>query len=166
MTGADSTARLMHKAGSLLARRAYSRSELQRKLIAHAEAPDVDAVLDRLEELNLLNDADYAYNAAIRWILQAGWGTIKVRHQLLRRGVSKPLAEEAIRRVRQDIDDHDALEKYLERKSGTGSSPGTRKEVRRLIQSLRRRGYPDEVIWTVLRKRVPAVVWQTFDTGE
>jgi SOS response regulatory protein OraA/RecX len=68
----ESAKKLLQKAGRLLAWRAYSRGELEAKLRSQAEEKEIQAVLGRLEELNLLNDEQYAYNS------------IKVNHRLWR----------------------------------------------------------------------------------
>jgi SOS response regulatory protein OraA/RecX len=139
---------------------------LRAKLTSLGEAQQIESVLDRLERLNLLNDADYAYNSASRWIKQDGWGPIKATHRLLRRQVPAEIAAAAINQVRQEISDTDALEAFLERQSRTRSLPCDRKGIHKLIMSLRRRGYPEEAIWSVLRLRIPAAARQNFDTGE
>ena len=93
----------MQKAGSLLARRSYSRGELRSKLATLGEGQRIESVLDRLEELNLLNDGEYAYNSASRWIKQDGWGPLRVHDLLLRREVPASIAQTAIERVLHDI---------------------------------------------------------------
>jgi len=162
----DPTNKIMHKAAALLARRSYSRGELGAKLTTLGDPDQIEPVLDRLEELNLLNDADYAYNSAVRWIRQEGWGPVKVLHMLKRRQVSSSLAETAIDRVRMEISDTAALESFLDRRGRTHPLPGDRKGIQKLVMSLRRRGYPEEAIWDVLRRRIPAAAWQNFETGE
>ncbi|MBZ5495866.1 MAG: recombination regulator RecX [Acidobacteriia bacterium] len=156
----------MQKAGSLLARRSYSRGELCTKLASFGEPLAIETVLDRLEQLNLLNDVDYAYNLASRWTRQDGWGPIKVRHLLMRRKVPGPVIEAAIDRVHHEISDTGALEAYLDRRGRTHPLPEDCKGIHKLILSLRRRGFPQEAIWSALRQKVRASVWQELDTGE
>lgn len=166
MNKADPLRSLMHRAGALLARRAYSRGQLRDKLAPHADPPQIEAALDRLQQLNLLNDADYAYNSAVRWIKQEGWGAYKVRHRLLLRQIPEHTAEAAIERVRQEISDARALADYLDRRERTQPLPEDRKGIHKLIMSLRRRGFPEEAIWNVLRRRIPAASWQKFEPGD
>jgi SOS response regulatory protein OraA/RecX len=163
---ADSSNKLMRSAGSLLARRAYSRGELKDKLAPLGEAQEIESVLDRLEQLNLLNDADYAYNSASRWIRKKGWGPLRVYQLLINRKVPAHLAEETIAQVRQEISDVDALKAFLGRRFRTHSLPEDRKGIRKLISSLQREGFPEEVIWTVLRQKIPPGAWRDFDTGD
>ena len=150
----------MHKAGALLSRRAYSRGELRGKLSGLPVKPEeLEGVLDRLEELDLLNDAKYAYNFASNRIKEKGWGPLKVRHALLRRMVPAPTVESALGRVRSEAGDRPLLERYLERYWRTRKIPGNRDELRRLIGHLSRRGYRDELIVDVLRRAVPGEAW-------
>jgi SOS response regulatory protein OraA/RecX len=163
---ADPVTKLMQKAGALLARRSYSRGELRARLARHGEAQQIESVLDRLEQLNLLNDAEYAYNSAVRWMRQEGWGPVKVRSLLLRRQVSSLIAEAAIDRVRLEIGETGALESYLDRRGRTRPLPGDRRGIHKLIMILQRRGFSSETISEVLRHRIPAAAWNNFETGE
>lgn len=162
----DVSTKIMRKAGSLLARRAYSRGQLRGKLATIGESGTVESVLDRLEQLNLLNDADFAYNSANRWIRQEGFGPVKVYHLLRRRQISDAVAEAALERVRREISDNAALTEYLMRRSRTRPMPAERKAIQKLMQSLERRGFSQQVIWEVLRQTIPASAWRSFDKGD
>ena len=105
MTEAKTFRKLMSQAGRVLSRRAHSRGELRRKLARHAEPDLIEPVLDRLEELKLLNDADYAYNFALCRMKQDGWGPLKVFHSLRKHDVAPELVEKAIGRVRDEAGD-------------------------------------------------------------
>ena len=76
---------LMRRAGSLLRRRAYGRAELAEKLSRFAGPDDLRGVLDRLQELDLLNDARYAYNLAFQRLTEDG-----CRERLLRQRLADP----------------------------------------------------------------------------
>jgi SOS response regulatory protein OraA/RecX len=166
MTEPDSDKKIVQQAGALLARRAYSRGEMRIKLEPLGDEQQIERVLDRLEQLNLLNDFDYAYNSACRWIKRDGWGPVRVYHRLLERHVPGAIAEAALQQVRQELGDSEALEAYLAKRCKTQPMPANRKGIHKLIASLQRRGYPHEAVWDVLRRKIPAVAWQDFDTGE
>ncbi len=157
---------LMNKAGSLLARRAYSRGELHDRLAPLGEAQQIESLLDRLEHLRLLNDADYAYNLASRWMRQEGRGPIKVLHLLLQRKIPPPVAEAAIDKVHEEITDLDVLEAYLGRLSRTHPLPEQPQGIRRLVSRLQSRGFPEEAILKVLRRKLPAAALQKLEMGE
>jgi regulatory protein len=162
----DPFKKIMSKAGQLLARRAHSRGQLREKLAPHGEIQQIESVLDRLEQLNLLNDAEYAYNSASRWMKQDGFGPAKVYHLLRRRQVSAAVADAAMERAGREIDEIESLRNYLARRSRTQSMPANRKSVDKLFQSLQRRGFSREAIWEVLRQTVPPGAWREFETGE
>jgi len=157
---------LLKKAGALLARRAYSRGELRDKIARIAGNPQVESVLDRLEQLNLLNDADYAYNFALYRIKQEGWGPAKVHDSLLRRHVVPAIIEQALERIRHELGDESALVEYMRKHCGKQGPPADPKNIRRLILHLRRRGYDENIIFSALKRIVPAAVMRHFETGE
>ena len=77
-----------------LARRDHSRAELARKLAAHGDADQIDAVIERMGELGLQSDTRYA-EAFVRG--KAGrFGASRLRSELARRGVDRDLIDEAI----------------------------------------------------------------------
>ena len=104
---------LLRKAGALLARRAYSRGELRDRLSRYAGDAPLESVLTRLEELNLLNDEDYAYNFALCRIGQQGWGPARVRKSLLQRQVPAATIEGALERILNELDPATVLREYV-----------------------------------------------------
>ncbi|MBP8922238.1 MAG: recombination regulator RecX [Thauera sp.] len=77
-----------------LARRDHSRAELARKLAAHGDANEIDAVIERMGELGLQSDTRYA-EAFVRG--KAGrFGASRLRSELARRGIDRDLINEAI----------------------------------------------------------------------
>lgn len=166
MTKPDALRPLFQKAGRLLARRPYSRGELRDRLLRAAEAADVEEVLDRLESLRLLNDAEYAYNFAAQRIRLECWGPLKVEQALERRRVPPDAIAAALERVEAELGEETALESFVDKCCRTAGVPRDRREIHRMIQRLRRRGFHDESIRSVLRKRIPAAAWRHFDTGE
>ena len=77
-----------------LSRRDHSRAELTRKLAAHGDADEIDAVIERMGELGLQSDTRYA-EAFVRG--KAGrFGASRLRSELARRGIDRDLINEAI----------------------------------------------------------------------
>jgi len=157
--------KLLSKAGNLLARRPHSRGELREKLLRSGDEQSVEAALDRLQELNLLNDREYAYNFASRRVAQEGWGPLKVRQALMQRRVASALVDDTLERVAGECGDT-ALRAYVEKHCRKTGWPHDRKGIQRLIGHLRRRGFHEDSIISALRLRIPASVWQRFDTGD
>jgi len=167
---------LMKRAAALIARRAHSRGELRRKLaIAQKteEAPkaaEIEAVLDRLEYLNLLNDAEYAYNFAFYRVKDSGWGEEKVREALIGRYVEKAVADRAIERVREELAPDgspdegitDALIEYVKgycRKHGT---PACLKDAQKLARHIAGRGFDEDKIIGALQRIIPPEIFRHF----
>lgn len=166
MIEGESAKRLLHKAVRTLARRAHSRGELRAKLRSGADEEDVNLVLQRLEELNLLNDEQYAYDFAHSRMKQDGWGPIRVLHSLLRRFIEPHLAESAIERIRREKGDRHLLEGYLQGYCSKHGLPRDQRSIQRLISHLQRRGFQEETIYSTLRQAIPATAWRCFDRGD
>ncbi len=162
--GIDRT--LLRKAGALLARRAYSRNELQKKLSAVAEEHQVESVLDHLEQLKLLNDAEYAYNFAFRRIRQQGWSPEKVRSALLQHNIEQTSIETALQQVRNESDDASIILEYVKKHCGKAGPPADPKGVRKLLAHLRHRGFDEETILGALKGIIPAESLQRLESGE
>jgi regulatory protein len=157
---------LLAKAGVLLARRAYSRGELRIKLAKLAGNPEVESALDRLEQLNLLNDADYAYNFALYWIRREGYAPAKVQDSLQRRHVHQATIECALQRVCNELRDESVLIEYIRRHCGKQGLPANPKDIQKLILHLNRRGFDKEAIVSALNQMIPTAAMRHFETGE
>jgi len=162
----ESSQKLLHKAGMLLARRAYARGELKSRLIKTADEESVESVLNQLERLNLLNDAEYAYNFAFCRMKQDAWGGLRIRQSLILRHVAPDLIETALSRVLAEIGERGSLEEYLKRQNQKRGLPTDRKGIQRLVLHLRRRGFNDELIYSALRRVIQPADWQRFETGD
>ena len=158
--------KLLKSAGAFLARRAQSRGELRAKLEKIADKALVEAALDRLEQLHLLNDAEYAYNFALCRMKQDGWGRIKIRESLIHRQVPESAIQLAIERARSELDEESALLEYLKRRFLKKKLPEDPNVLRKLVVHLRRRGFDEENISRVLKRMFPAELMQHLDTGE
>jgi len=149
----DNFKTLLKTAGALLARRAFSRGELRNRLAKAGRDHEIEAVLDRLEQLNLLTRDE-------------GWGPAKVRDSLLRRGVSPETAAAAMQRVGDETDARAALTQYLRKHCAKTGAPSGPVAVRRLVLHLRRRGFDDDAIRGALKQTVPAALLERLETGE
>ena len=162
----ESDKALLKKAGTLLSRRGHSRGELRNKLLKLASDHQVEVVLDRLEQLKLLNDAEYAYNLALYRIGRQSWGPAKVHHDLRRRHVAPTIIENALQRVRNELGEETIPLEYIQKYCGKHWPPTDKKHIQKLIMHLRGRGFSDEAILHAL-KRIPATpVLQHFEMGE
>ncbi len=157
---------LMKRAAALLARRSYSRAELRSKLLKTASAPQVESILNRLEQLNLLNDAEYAYNFALYQIGREGWGAVKVDAALRRRHVQPEIIKDALRRVRSELGDETVPVEYMQKYCGKHWPPTDPARIQRLIMNLRRRGFGEAAIDRSLKKILPEPLYRRYEIGE
>lgn len=128
----------------LLTDRARSRAELA-EVLRTEEVPEpvVDSVLDRLEELRLIDDAAYA-EALVRSRQRAGMAKRVVSRDLRAKGVADADAEAALATI--DPEEEKEVAVALARRRA-GRTAGLAEPVRRrrLVAFLARRGYPGDV---------------------
>lgn len=140
------------KAGELLARRPHFRRELAAKLAARGFAPEnAERALDRLQREGYLNDLDCARDLVAGSLRRKGYGPLRVRAELARRGAPEEVVEEvtsplfgeaeaetvlavAQRWLARNPSATDRLARHLERKGFTSAA------VRRVLRETRGAG--------------------------
>jgi SOS response regulatory protein OraA/RecX len=108
---------LWNYATRLLSGRALTIGELQKKLAGRAEtATDTDEVLSRLKQLHVLNDRNFAdsYSAVRRD--GPGIGKARVLRELANRKVPKLVAEAAVTKAYEEVDEVEHAVAFLTRK--------------------------------------------------
>ena len=147
LTEAGRASAARERGARLLAARPLSRQELVKRLTDKGEEPrHAEAAADWLEELGALNDADYAA-CVVRHYAAKGYGLRRLKDELFRRGVPRPLWEEALAAAPAPEDGVDA---YLRRKLRGESDP---RAVKRAVDGLLRRGFSWEDIRAGLRRQ-------------
>ena len=73
--------------------RSHTRQELLDKLLRNYEREICEDVVQRLEQIGLINDEDYARRAAATMLGAKHYGEMRVRQELLRRGIERELVE-------------------------------------------------------------------------
>lgn len=143
---------LTARAVAALARRDYSRRELERKLIRSLEDDEtpegLEAVLDELEKCGYLSDERFAKGRAR--VQSAQLGNARIRQNLRRSGVSDELVREAVEEIELP-EEVRALRVWKKRFS---ELPKDYKERERQIRYLAYRGFGMGAIGLVLRGRV------------
>lgn len=131
------------KAFTLLSYKSWTRKLLQQRL-EQDFAPDcVEDVLDRMEQLGLINDADYAVRCARDLVNLKHYSLNRVRQELERRGISRNNAEDALVQF-DDYDEAQAVYAILQKKYGCALRE--EKGRRRAFNALLRLGYAVEDI--------------------
>ncbi|WP_313823048.1 regulatory protein RecX [Citricoccus sp.] len=128
-----------------------SRKQLDDKLAERDVPEDVAAaVLDRLEDVRLVDDTAYAENFVRTRQRSKGLARGALRRELQQKGVSGEAAEQALETISEDTEREAAVElvqrKIRGRRLPSGDSAEDRgerdKAVRRLAAMLARKGYP------------------------
>jgi regulatory protein len=137
---------------ALLGRRDYTASELTDRLLDKGYAPDdVRAALEALTADGTVNDARVA-TAIVRVASQVkGRGRLRIRQELLARGVDRHVADAALSGHGAD-DEAAALARVLGRKRRPSDS--TPEARRKLFQQLMRRGFSPDTIRKVLKGEI------------
>ena len=175
LCAAGERSKLMERAVGLLSQRPMSRKELLDKLCAPPrkrrekypydkldDGPDpalleaqrealgeqAEKVADRLTDLGLLNDGEYA-RTVVRHYAAKGYGPRKIRDELYRRGVPREYWEDAMEEREPDECQIDKLARQKLR----GAEP-TRENLKKVSDYLARRGYGwDEISGALERLR-------------
>lgn len=92
----------MNKAIDLLSRRDYSYAELSRKLCEKVPPETAAQVMERVEELGLIDDEDYAEKMAEYYQQSKGMGKKGIKNQLYRRGIDGDVIERALEKLDGD----------------------------------------------------------------
>lgn len=135
LSSAADLSMLKERAVKLVSMRRLSRVELIRKLTGkQGREEELAAVADWLEEIGLLNDAEYA-RYVVRHFSAGGYGIYKMKHELHRRGLPRELWEAALSELQ---DPAPVIDDFLSRKLNGGAGD---RELRKSAGALARRGF-------------------------
>jgi regulatory protein len=145
---------------------ARSRHELEAKLAKKGVPEDLaDRLLDRFEEVGLVDDAAFAR----AWVQsrQSGKGLARraLAQELRRKGIDDEDAKAALAEVDPD-DEMTEARRLVRRKLRTVSRLDRATAVRRLAGMLARKGYPAAVCYQVVREELEAAGQDTEDLPE
>jgi regulatory protein len=144
-----------NKAIECLSRGAKSTRELGRWLAQRDHAPDdVSAVLVRLAERGLLNDAAYAEMFARSRATTRGMSRRRIAAELAKRGVARDLVDSAIDEVMSDegIDELAMVESAAAKKFRALQKLEPAVQRTRLYGFLARKGYPPDLVRAAVAK--------------
>jgi regulatory protein len=145
---------LRERALDLVTRRPYARAELVRKLGEKGAAPQqAEEAADWLERLGLLNDREFAATL-VRHYSAKGYGPMKLKDELYRRGVPRELWQEALL---QANDPAAAIDAFLARR--WGESYPDRRECKRAADALARKGY----LWQDISAGLARYTQESYD---
>lgn len=144
-----------NKAIECLARGAKSTRDLGRWLARRDHAPDdVAAVLERLTQRGLLNDADYAVLFTRSRATTRGMSRRRIAAELAKRGVARELVDAAIAEVMEDesIDERGMVEAAAAKKFRSLKKLEPSVQRTRLYGFLARKGYPPDLVRETVKR--------------
>lgn len=132
----------------MLSRRDFSRAELRGRLlraaVVQASGAEIDQVLDEVQALGLLSE-DRFVREFVR-VRAARFGPMRLRHELLRRGIDEERIEAALKTL--PLDEYSSAHAlWLKRFKSVPSDPRERARQSRFLAS---RGFSHEVIRRIL----------------
>ncbi len=135
--------RARDRALRLLALRARSRAELQKKLAEREFSKSaIDRVLENLGELGYLDDEAFAVNRARHLAMNRLYGNRKIEEQLREKGIDREAAQAAIREVREEFPEMEGIARSATKKlQGRGIDGLSKKERLALARTLQAKGY-------------------------
>jgi regulatory protein len=145
--------RALDRALDLLTVRGRSVRELRRRLQQKGEEPPViDAAVERLSQMGLLDDAEFARQFARSKVLGPGLSKRRLQQELFRKGVAREVADDAISDVMADdgVDEDAIIERVARKKLRTLARLDAPTRRRRLYAFLARRGYESDDIRRVM----------------
>ena len=137
-----------------------TRGELEKDLARRGADPDVAAaVLDRFEEVGLIDDDAYARMWVESRHRSKALARSVLRRELIDRGIERESIDEAISQI-DDETEWDRAREYAQRKYRHRTGEDRGKALNRLAGQLARKGYPGNVCFTVAREVLGAVAEQ------
>ena len=139
--------RAKEKALWLISYRSHSKKELRDKIRRTCDAEAADKAVERMEELGLVNDEDFARRYAEQLLYGKRLSKRAAFYELRRKGIDQATAEEALAEL--DVDVHEQIRALIEKKYRHINDEKIR---RRAVAALQRLGYGWEDIKAVLEE--------------
>ena len=139
--------RAKEKALWLISYRSHSKKELKDKIRRTCDDTSAEKAVERMEELGLVNDEEYARQFARKLLLQKKMARRTAMLEMSRKGIDKETAEAALDEI--DVDYRENIRYIIEKKY---RDIGDEKIKRRAVAALQRLGYGWDDIRAVLNE--------------
>lgn len=137
LEAAVSSRRAFLTGANLLSRRLHSKKELYLKLLQKYPKEAAQSACDRLEELLMLDDEDFALRYAKELYERKKYAPRRIEQELKLKGVSSEIAQNAVAAL--DKEDYNRIILLLNTKYQTNLT--TEKGIKRTVNALLRMGY-------------------------
>ncbi len=131
----------------ILSRRDHSRKELKDK--AHKKGYSggfIDEILDEFEQKEYINDRKFAKKYAADKFEFNDWGPYKIRTQLFKKGISKPIAERVISNTFGNQAIKESMKALITKRKRRYQREPKEKRRKKVFDYLMRKGYDSENI--------------------
>lgn len=144
---------LYARALKAIAGRARSVAEMRRLLLRRAARPaDAEQIVQRLKDLGYLNDEKFAHAYAAWRLENQRLGRRRVERDLRARLVPPKLAERAVGKTYEDVDEAKLVREHLARRLRHTGPPKDRRKLASLYRHLLGAGFSPGAIIPELRK--------------
>jgi regulatory protein len=134
-----------------LAHKPRTEEEVRRKLRREdAPEPVIEDVVSRLYELSYLDDEAYATEYVRNRFSSKQYGPVRIRRELVERGIDRHLADRAVTQLFEDEDPVAAAREHAEKRWARLSDDDPRRRKQKLYRYLRRRGFTSDTIYPIL----------------
>lgn len=137
LEAAVSSRRAFLTGANLLSRRLHSKKELYLKLLQKYPKEAAQSACDRLEELLMLDDEDFALRYAKELYERKKYAPRRIEQELKLKGISSEIAQNAVSAL--DKEDYNRIILLLNTKYQTNLT--TEKGIKRTVNALLRMGY-------------------------
>jgi regulatory protein len=135
----------------LLNYRPRSEKEIRDKLVEKGFAPAIiDDVAIYLKEKNLVNDEGFAKLWMKSRLQSSGQGFLKIRNELLQKGVSRDIIENVTAQLECSFNEYDIASQLVERRLPALKHIEEYKARQRLYSYLKRRGFSGKTIYRII----------------
>ena len=136
------------RAMTILSYRDHSKEELRRKLTRTVGDDQAEKAAQKMEDIGLVNDENYAEKLAEELLDRRMMGASRALFEMTRRGLDRSTARDVIERL--DTDPQERIGRFLSKKYPQGISD--EKELRRATAALSRNGFRWDDIRSVLQE--------------
>ena len=137
--------RAKEKALWLISYRSHSKKELSDKLRRTCDGQSAEAAAERMEELGLIDDREYARQFSRKLLFQKRMSKRHAVYELRQKGISQEIIDEVLEEI--EIDPRDQIREVIEKKYRNIQDERIR---RRAFAALQRLGHSGEDIRAVL----------------
>lgn len=136
------------RALNMLSARNYTAKNLTRRLTEKTDAQAAQAAVERMQELGLINDEDYACRYAQELFEIRGYAPRRIRYELQKRGISSELCSISI----EQLDCNDLVERAVQLLTARFGILKKESDIRKASSLLERYGYSFSDIRSALRE--------------